>query len=103
MKKAMKDKTYDDSPPSIPHSEIIEIDGLCKMLNVGKNTAYSLLTSGEIKAFKVGSVWKVPVDGVYTYIDQKCKEASRVRLYKVVNRNRDLFYEKNGRLPIMVK
>ena len=103
MKKIESDKVYDDSPPQISHSEIIEIDGLCKMLNVGKNTAYSLLVNGEIKAFKVGSVWKVPVDGVYMYIERKCKETNHVRLYKIVNRNRDLFYEKNGRLPIMVK
>ena len=98
MKKSVQVDDDFSSPP-----QIIEIDGLCKMLNVGKNTAYGLLISGEIKAFKVGSVWKVPVSGVYSYIERKCGESKPVKLYRVVNKNRDRYYERNGRLPIMVK
>ena len=69
---------------------IVEIDGLCDMLNIGKNTAYNLLTSGEIDSFKVGSVWKIPVSSVTEYIERKCRETRKVKLYTVIHRTRDL-------------
>jgi excisionase family DNA binding protein len=53
---------------------LVEIDELCAMLGIGKNTAYSLLTSGEIDAFKIGTVWKIPVKSIEKYIDDKCKQ-----------------------------
>lgn len=79
---------------------IIEIDGLCKMLNIGKNTAYNLLTSGEIDSFKVGSVWKIPVSSINEYIERKCREPKLVKMYTVVRRDRDLYFERYGDLPI---
>lgn len=53
---------------------VIEIEELCNTLGIGKNTAYSLLTSGEIDAFKIGTVWKIPVKSVEDYIAKKCGE-----------------------------
>ena len=53
------------------NSEIITIDELCEFLMIGKNTAYRLLNSGEIKAFKIGKVWKIPQDAVQKYIFAK--------------------------------
>lgn len=53
---------------------IMEIDGLCEMLGIGKNTAYQLLNDQEIDAFKVGTVWKIPKKSVEEYIDRKCNE-----------------------------
>ena len=79
---------------------IIEIDGLCKMLNIGKNTAYNLLTSGEIDSFKVGSVWKIPVSSINEYIERKCREPKLVKMYTVVKKDRDLYFERHGDLPI---
>lgn len=80
---------------------IIEIDGLCQMLNVGKNTAYNLLTNNEINAFKVGSVWKIPVDSIDEYISRKCNESKLNKMYTVVNTDRDLFFERNQRIPLI--
>ena len=56
---------------------ILEIDGLCEALAIGKNTAYDLLNNGEIDCFKVGSCWKIPVTSVQDYIDRKCKERQK--------------------------
>ncbi len=56
---------------------VMEIDGLCEMLGIGKNTAYQLLNDQEIDAFKVGTVWKIPKKSVEDYIDRKCKERKR--------------------------
>ena len=47
---------------------VMEIDGLCEILGIGKNTAYQLLNDQEIDAFKVGTVWKIPKKSVEEYI-----------------------------------
>lgn len=52
-------------------SEIITIDELCDMLQIGKNTAYRLLLNGEIQAFKIGRIWKIPKQAVISFILQK--------------------------------
>lgn len=57
---------------------IMEIDGLCEMLGIGKNTAYQLLNDGEIDAFKVGTVWKIPKKSVEEFIERKCKQRKKV-------------------------
>ena len=49
-------------------SELITIDELCELLMIGKNTAYTLLNSKEIKAFKIGRHWKIPKESVFLYI-----------------------------------
>ena len=57
---------------------IMEIDGLCEMLGIGKNTAYQLLNDQEIDAFKVGTVRKIPKKSVEDYIERKCNERKKV-------------------------
>ena len=57
---------------------IIEIDGLCEMLGIGKNTAYQLLNDQEIDAFKVGTVWKIPKKSIEEFIERKCNERKKV-------------------------
>lgn len=57
---------------------IMEIDGLCEMLGIGKNTAYQLLNDQEIDAFKVGTVWKIPKKSVDEFIERKCNERKKV-------------------------
>ena len=48
--------------------DLVTIDEFCKILMVGKNTAYSLLKSGAIKSFKINRVWKIPRVSVDEYI-----------------------------------
>jgi excisionase family DNA binding protein len=57
---------------------VMEIDGLCEMLDIGKNTAYQLLNDQEIDAFKVGTVWKIPKKSVEQFIERKCNEHKKV-------------------------
>lgn len=56
-------------------NEIITIEQLMDMLNIGKNTAYKLLDSGDIKAFRIGNKWKIPLSSVYAYISEQTKGA----------------------------
>ncbi len=50
------------------YDDMVTIDGLCEMLAIGRNTAYSLLKAGAIKAFKIGRIWKIPRDAVSEYV-----------------------------------
>lgn len=65
---------------------VIEIEDLCRMLDVGKNTAYALLANGDIDAFKIGTVWKIPIVSVNAYIRSKCNERrGKVDMCKIVD------------------
>ena len=55
------------------NSPLITIDELCELLMIGRNAAYKLLTSGKIKSFKIGRVWKIPRDSVQSYILEQSK------------------------------
>ena len=46
------------------NSELITIDELCEALMIGKNAAYKLLSSGQIKSFRLGRKWKIPRDSI---------------------------------------
>lgn len=50
------------------NEEIITIDEMCEILNIGKNTAYRLLANQEIQAFKIGRLWKIPKSSILAYI-----------------------------------
>lgn len=56
----------------IDENELLTIDQLCERLFMSKTTAYKLLQSGKIKAFKLGT-WKIPLKSVYEYINQRVK------------------------------
>lgn len=53
------------------YSDLINVDELCEILSIGKNTAYEILNSGEINAFKTGRIWKIPKLSVEKYILKK--------------------------------
>jgi len=42
------------------YDEILTIEQLMELLCIGRNKAYELLNTGEIKGFKIGRVWKIP-------------------------------------------
>lgn len=48
--------------------KLITITELCTILEIGRNTAYHLLKTEQIKAFKIGSKWKIPLSSVNKYI-----------------------------------
>mgnify|MGYP000012319200 CR=1 FL=1 len=59
----------------IYQDELITVEELCQLLMIGKNMAYRLLNSGEIKCFKISREWKIPRSSVYEYIQRQCKTA----------------------------
>lgn len=59
--------------PTTNDNALLTIDELCEQLFISPTTAYKLLQSGEIKAFKLGT-WKIPVKSVREYIKKQCGE-----------------------------
>lgn len=47
---------------------LYDIDELCKFLNMSKYTANKLCREREIKAVKVGKVWKITKDALEEYL-----------------------------------
>lgn len=54
-------------------SDLITVEELCELLSIGKNSAYGLLNSGEVKAFRIGRVWKISREAVWEYIKRKSR------------------------------
>lgn len=54
-------------------TDLITVDELCGLLFIGKNAAYALLNSGEVKAFRIGRVWKISREAVHEYIRRKSR------------------------------
>ena len=61
-------------------NEIMKFEEVMEFLSVGKNTLYALLNSGEIQAFRIGKVWKIPRKSVTAYV-----EGMLVKKYKHTN------------------
>lgn len=46
----------------------MKFEDVMEYLDIGKNTLYGLLKSGELNAFKIGKVWKIPRNEIDNYI-----------------------------------
>jgi excisionase family DNA binding protein len=57
------------------YNDLVTVEELCEMLSIGKNAAYKLLSSGQLKAFRYNRVWKIPKQGIIEYILKKSKLA----------------------------
>ena len=49
----------------------MKFEEVMEFLSVGKNTLYALLNRGEIQAFRIGKVWKIPRKSVTAYVEGK--------------------------------
>jgi excisionase family DNA binding protein len=50
------------------YPEVITVEELLDILSVGKNSAYRLLRSGEIKSIKIGHTYRIPIVSVKEFI-----------------------------------
>ena len=55
-------------------SDILTVKELMAYLAIGKNTAYDLLKSNQIKSIKIGRVYKIPKTEVLEYIRKSYPE-----------------------------
>ena len=52
------------------NNDIMKLEEVMRYLDISKNTLYGLLKSGELNAFKIGKVWKIPKKSVKEYINK---------------------------------
>lgn len=57
----------------ITGKEILTREEVMEILKIGRSTFYRLLQTGELKGFKEGNRYKVPVESIEAYIDKKIK------------------------------
>lgn len=53
------------------YKDVVNIEELTQMLDIGKNKAYELINSGIIKSFKIGKVHKIPKVWIVDYIQMQ--------------------------------
>ena len=51
-----------------PYSEYLSVNDLCKVLGIGRATAYKWLNDGTIPAYRVRGVWKILRDDVKDFV-----------------------------------
>ena len=51
------------------YNNIVTVEELMQMLNIGKNKAYQLLQSGKIKYKRVGRVYMIPKQYVIDFLN----------------------------------
>ena len=52
-------------------NELLTREDVMEMLKIGRSTFYRLLQTGDLKDFKEGNKYKVPMNSVREYIDKK--------------------------------
>lgn len=50
------------------YADVISVNELCKILGIGRNRAYELLQTNQIKGFQMGRPWKIPKVAVEKYL-----------------------------------
>lgn len=53
------------------YQDILTIEELCEILKIGRNRAYELLDTGQIKGFRLGRPWKIPKLSVEHYLKNR--------------------------------
>lgn len=53
------------------YKDVVNIEELSQMLNIGKNKAYELINSSKIKSFKIGKIHKIPKIWIIEYIQMQ--------------------------------
>ena len=61
--------------------EILTREEVMEILKIGRSTFYKLLQTGQLKGFKEGNRYKVPVESVEKYVEMRMRRANIIRYY----------------------
>ena len=53
--------------------EILTREEVVEILKIGRSTVYKLLQTGQLKGFKEGNRYKVPVESVEKYVEMRMR------------------------------
>ena len=62
------------------YEDMVTIDDVCQMLNIGKNNAYRSLKEGKLHAFKIGRIWKISRQSVIEYVKPAILKATMTEI-----------------------
>ena len=62
--------------------EILTREEVMEILKIGRSTFYKLLQTGELKGFKEGNRYKVPVESVEKYVEMRRRATHRKKVCK---------------------
>lgn len=60
-----KYRSFDELPLTL------RVEDLMPILGIGRNTAYELVRSGQIRSIRIGRQLRIPKDAVQEYLTQK--------------------------------
>lgn len=52
------------------YPDIVSIKQMMAMLDIGRNTAYNLINTNQIKSIKIGRIHKIPKINIIKYIEK---------------------------------
>ncbi len=55
------------------YDDVISVKELCEILRIGRNRAYELLQTNQIKGFQMGRPWKIPKIAIEKYLIEHSK------------------------------
>ncbi len=55
------------------YDDLLTTEEACAAMKIGKNALYLLLSSGQLKGYRNGRVWRIPKDAVIEYIRAQAK------------------------------
>ena len=55
------------------YGDVLTLDDVCEILMIGRNRARELLVSGQISAFRLGRMWKIPKIAMEDYLKRQAK------------------------------
>lgn len=61
------------------YDDLLTTDEACEALKIGKNALYSLLRTGQLKAFRNGRVWRIPKGSLIEFICGKSDLNATIR------------------------
>ncbi len=54
------------------YPDVVSIDQLILMLNIGRNAAYKLISDKKIKSIRIGKIHRIPKIYVIEYLKEAC-------------------------------
>ena len=52
------------------YTELLTVDELCELLKISPTAAYRLVSSGELKCFRIGRSWRIPRECINEYLKE---------------------------------
>jgi len=53
------------------YADVVTVKELCQMLKLGRNTAYTLVKSGELASVKIGARYLIPKVYIVAYLQRQ--------------------------------